>query len=279
MVGHDLDGPALAFIREEEVPEVIGLCLPWIHAAVPPAGTPTSVAIDSRGLLWVQTIEPAVLAAYDDVDRIGEVSLAASSVADTGHALLHAPSPVLLACVSCHPEGGDDGITWDVADQGLRRTQPLRGGLEGTAPFHWGGDLATMADLFHEVRHGRMRASDLSVDYADALQRYIFALPALAPPPTDPDAVEQGEVLFADAGCTTCHNGEQLTNNLTVPLPDYTPKQVPRLRGVALRPPYMHNGRAPDLASAVQEMTEMSSPSMEIGPTEIELLSEYLRSL
>lgn len=37
-----------------------------------------------------------------------------------------------------------------------RRTQALSIGLEGTEPFHWGGDMADMSHLVQIIRDGRM---------------------------------------------------------------------------------------------------------------------------
>ncbi len=44
-----------------------------------------------------------------------------------------------MTCAS-YPEGDDDGRTWTFAPIGRAR-RPLRGGLLGTEPFHWDGDL------------------------------------------------------------------------------------------------------------------------------------------
>ena len=39
--------------------------------------------------------------------------LGGASVFDTGQALFHGNTGSFDACASCHPEGGDDGRTWD----------------------------------------------------------------------------------------------------------------------------------------------------------------------
>lgn len=278
IVGHSMLEPAVAFVGDDDIPETIGQCVPWVRAAATPPGTPIAIAIDGGGRMWVQTLEPAMLTVYDGVDPIGQVELSRTSVVDTGHELFHEPTSSLLACVSCHPEGGEDGLVWDLPGLGLRRTMDLRGGLQGTEPLHWTGDLPTMIDLVEEVRHERMRGPKLDDDYAAALEHWLFALPAASPPPTDPDEVAEGEVLFVDAGCATCHTGPQLTNAVTVPLPWSIPLQVPRLRGVGLRPPYMHDGRAPDLTSATAEMLTISSPTITVGPDEIDRIVEFLRA-
>lgn len=278
VVGHSVVEPAVAFVGDDDIPETIGQCVPWVRATATPPGTPISIAIDGDDRMWVQTLEPAMLTVYEGVDAIGQVELSSGSVLDTGHALFHEPTSSLLACVSCHPEGGEDGLVWDLPALGLRRTIDLRGGLEGTEPFHWAGDLPTMLDLVEEVRHKRMSGPKLDEDYAAALEHWLFSLPAASLPPTDPDEVTQGEALFVDAGCATCHVGPQFTSGQTVPLPWSTPLQVPRLRGVGLRPPYMHDGRAPDLASATVEMLTISPSTIAVGPDEVDLIVEFMRA-
>ena len=86
------------------------------------------------------------------------VDLGGDSVYDTGHELFHRDAGAGIACASCHAEGGDDGHVWQFSDIGPRRTQSVNVGLEGTAPFHWSGDQADIADADgRRVRdaHGR----------------------------------------------------------------------------------------------------------------------------
>jgi cytochrome c peroxidase len=88
----------------------------------------------------------------------------------------------------------------------------------------------------------------------DALQNWLFALQA--PPAirdaTDP-AVQRGQALFnsADIGCSTCHSGAKLTNNLSVSVDSLTAGkfQVPSLIAVGYRAPFMHTGCANNLAA------------------------------
>ena len=61
-----------------------------------------------------------------------------------------------VACASCHPEGGEDGRVWNFTCLGPRRSQSLRGGLSGTEPFHWDGDMPDFSTLVQTVFVGRM---------------------------------------------------------------------------------------------------------------------------
>jgi len=89
-------------------------------------------------------------------------------------------------------------------------------------------------------------------DHVESLFRWIDKIPRMEPPAAeDPAAVERGRALFnqSDVGCASCHNGEKLTNNATVNVQTIGgPFQVPSLRGLAWRAPYMHTGCAPTLA-------------------------------
>jgi mono/diheme cytochrome c family protein len=80
-----------------------------------------------------------------------------------------------------------------------------------------------------------------------ALTRWLDSVPALpAGEPTEASA--RGEALFASAGCPACHGGPAMTNNLTVDVGTGGTFQVPSLRGVRWRAPFLHAGCAPTLA-------------------------------
>jgi mono/diheme cytochrome c family protein len=234
----NLDASKASFCQPQQAPQV-----PGVPATRPPGQL---VAIDGSdaGALFVQTREPATL--WRDDGRV--LQLSSESHADVGHALFHADVNG-LACASCHPEGGEDGRVWKFSPIGARRTPSLRGGIAGTEPFHWDGDLPTLSSLMSEVFVRRMAGPVLEPDQTDALYRWINAIPALPAVVADVAAVARGRALFADAntGCSTCHAGALLTNNATVDVGTGQPLQVPSLRGVAWRAPYLHNGCAPTL--------------------------------
>jgi mono/diheme cytochrome c family protein len=213
-----------------------------------PVGDPTSVAIDGRGRVIVQTREPARLEIV--THRGGSILLSPVSRADTGHQVFHLATQSGLACASCHPEGGDDARTWRFDRIGLRRTQNLRGGVMETVPFHWDGDMRDMRHLTTEVLSGRMAGPSLDDQQTAALGRWIDRLPAMpALPVASGEAVDRGKALFnaAAVGCATCHSGARLTNNLNMVVGTGVTLQVPSLRGVGWRAPYMHDGCAPSL--------------------------------
>ena len=212
--------------------------------AQPVTGQAVAVAYAPDGAVVVQTREPATL----QIPRYRvTVTLSEESREDTGHRLFHSNAGAFLACASCHPEGGDDGHVWNFDPIGPRRTQALRGGLTGTAPFHWDGDMTSFTALVHEVFGRRMNGGSLTAGQITALERWADAqtVPP-ASPPRDASAVTRGRALFDDpsVGCATCHSGPHFTNNATVNVGTGGAFQVPALVGVGWRTPLLHNGCA-----------------------------------
>jgi cytochrome c peroxidase len=181
------------------------------------------------------------------------VPLGGETRADTGHAVFHANSGGGIACASCHPEGGDDGRVWSFSGVGPRRTQSFRGGLLDTAPFHWDGDVPSLHTLSTEVFMNRMSGPKLTDAELAALTSYIDRIPTVRMAPSDVAAVTRGKALFENptVGCAGCHSGPSLTNNETIDVGTGGNFQVPSLRGLALRAPFMHDGCARTLANTL----------------------------
>ena len=214
------------------------------HSSV--QGQIVAVAADSMGQPVVQTREPFTLVVNNQ-----KVTLPGESRKDTGHELFHLATSAGIACASCHPEGREDGHIWKFAGLGPRRTQSISGGILGTEPFHWNGDMTDFLSLAHHVFNERMLGPTLQDDYVAALSKWIDATPAWKQSvPSNPDAVERGRVLFNSAavGCATCHAGAKMTNNTTVDVGTGDKFQVPSLRGVVWRAPFMHDGCAKTLS-------------------------------
>jgi mono/diheme cytochrome c family protein len=230
-------------------------------------GQATAVAYSPRGDLLVQSREPALLtwipSAHVLLSNSGnfEISgeqgtdptvivLGGDSVIDTGHELFHRDAGGGIACASCHAEGAEDGHTWTFSGIGVRRTQALHVGLQGTEPFHWNGDESNLSELMKDVFVGRMGGVPQSADRLAGLSQWLFALqPPAAAEHSDSVAASHGKALFESAatGCATCHSGAKFTNNTSADVGTGGKLQVPSLRGVAYRAPFMHNGCASTL--------------------------------
>lgn len=140
---------------------------------------------------------------------------------------------------------------WNFGDPGSRRTPSLRGPTMGTEPFHWNGDLDTFRALVDLTMVERMLLPGITDPQVDALARYVDAIPYLPRSAREgDDAVARGGAVFEGAACGGCHDGERLTNDETVTMGDVA-VQVPPLREVGLRAPYLHDGSAATLSDAL----------------------------
>jgi hypothetical protein len=216
-------------------------------------GEPVALGYTSDDTLLVQTREPAQLVTpmtslYGNQTYTPTVSLSATEH-DSGFTMFHEPTSSNIACMSCHPEGGDDGHTWHF-DLGFRRTQSIRGGILGTAPFHWSGDQANMSVLSHDVFSERMGGGTMTEAQTTVLGTWVNRIPQLPTRSTlDMAAVSRGQAVFTKADCQSCHSGAAFTNNENKDVGTGEKFQVPSLLGVAAHGPFMHDGCAPDLMS------------------------------
>jgi mono/diheme cytochrome c family protein len=242
-------------------------------------GQVVAIAYDSLGRRLVQTREPYLLVVGNQA-----VTLPGESLRDTGHELFHLGTVGGIACASCHPEGHEDGHVWTFTGLGPRRTQSIGGGILGTEPFHWNGDMTDFGMLAHEVFGNRMSGPTLMPEHVQALANWIDKIPALKPEPVlDAAAVDRGRALFQDPtiGCATCHAGAKMTNNATVVVGTGAPFQVPSLLGVAWRAPYLHSGCAPTLEARFGDCGggDLHGHTSELTASNRADLVRYLQSL
>jgi hypothetical protein len=212
-------------------------------------GQPIAVAFDGAGELLVQSREPAALYIMtpDRTQVWKTITLATDSREDTGHAVFHSNTGAGVTCASCHAEGGDDAHIWQFENLGPRRTPALHGTAANTEPYHWDGSQKDMTDIVTHVFEGRMSGPKLQDDQVKALKQWINALPAPTPLHGMNESASRGMKLFASQGCSGCHAGSMLTNNQTIDVGTGGGFQVPSLKGVAWRSPFLHDGCASTL--------------------------------
>lgn len=241
----------------------------------------TSVAFTDEDTLVMFSREPAQLLIQPHLPDGGVdvIELEGEPRFDTGHEIFHRATESGLSCASCHPEGTDDGFVWRFEGLGPRRTQPLDIALAETAPFHWDGEMHDLDVLMSEVLAHRMGGKRQSSERAEAFRSWLFAQerPAARMAPDDAELVAEGEALFTSYACTKCHGGAELGGVTTEKFRD-ADLQVPSLRRVALRPPYMHDGRSLTLEGAVTDMIDATVPGT-IDPHAVDALTAYLRTL
>lgn len=212
-----------------------------------------------------------------------------------------------LSCATCHPDGGDDGQVWDLtaAGEGLRNTISLQG---HTGPLRWTGSADEVQDIEGDLRHvfggaGMIVDDDwlddplgaptagLSADL-DALAAYVDTLTT---PPVSPwITLGGGADLFVRKGCDACHDpatgytDSSLERGWRYDIGTITPESgsrlggpldgfdTPSLLGVWATAPYLHDGSAPNLESAIGAHVV---PGLSLTPQDKVTLAAFLRTL
>jgi len=209
------------------------------------------------------------------------VAIAETPAAHEGRRLFHSDVGAGIACASCHPEGMDDGVAWNLDGRMSLRTHYLRGGLVGTEPLHWRGEIFDFHTLMEstmgaQMGAGRIRLQDSAVVYEWLEELPLFPAPLEFPESFDRETAEHGAGLFHDMGCANCHPGGELGQS-TAPTPDGLTLQPPRLTNLRYRAPYMHNGCAetlddvPRCGNAHRSLRDISSEDWSALRTYLEL--------
>jgi len=213
-----------------------------------------------------------------------------------------------VACASCHPNGREDGHTWQFAE-GERNTPSLVGkSLKDTKPYHWDGAFTEFDGLEHVLQQ-RMGGSGITKeDFQDILD-YLDSEPAPDNPNRATDGTltelqKQGEELFkGKAACASCHTGEAKTDNQfwdvgtqfsTIPLSKLelgagswqpsdrqpTPPNTPSLRGIFATAPYLHDGSMATLEARIRNNPgEKHGLTRNLTDDEVKALAAYLRAI
>ncbi len=259
-----------------------GICAPNFPD-VAPVGQVTGVAYTPQNSLVVHTREPSAvwILGPSQARSQKQILLTGATVSSPGHALFHDATGA-IACASCHPEGGDDGHVWTLFSQTVR-TQSLAGGVIETAPFHWSGAIPNLQSLLDDTFVTRMGAAPPTSPVVASLSSFMESIPRpKVAAPAAMDVMEHGRTLFNDAaiGCSNCHSGEALTNNTTVDVGTGGRFQVPSLRGVSLRGPWMHDGCAATLKDRFGPCGGKSHGNLAgLAPGDIDALVSYLGTL
>jgi YVTN family beta-propeller protein len=124
-----------------------------------------------------------------------------------------------VACATCHLEGRSDAVTWLFA-QGPRDTPTNAGGTLDTGFLFRTADRTQVQDYWKTIDVEQGGAFNIhnaaQVPLLDALADFVnYAIPTPIPPTTDPTLVAQGETVFNQVGCATCHSGPAKTDSGT----------------------------------------------------------------
>lgn len=198
-----------------------------------------------------------------------------------------------FTCASCHPNGGADGLTWDLERDGVgnfKKTKSLLG-IKDTAPYGWHGSSPTLADRVGGTLRTLHRHEPTESEVND-LVAYLESLPPPKPLPVraeDRPAVARGKVLFEGKGqCANCHHrGSMLDDSAGHDVGTRGPTDTqdrfdtPALRGVVYNTPYLHDGRAATLAAVFTRHNERKrhGSAHVLSNQELNDLIAYLKSL
>ncbi len=253
-------------------------CLPPTTATQYLDGHVTALAYDVEGRLLAQRRFPTSL----EILGRASIPLGGSPVADAGLELFYRPTSRGVSCATCHPEGEEDGMTWNFAAFGPRRTQSVSGQVTATAPLHWQGDRRDMSTLLNDTLVSRMGGQAPSDQEVVGLERYLDGLPRVVPPRSnDAEDVLQGANLFTKLRCDGCHAGPLLTDNFSHDVGTGGEFQTPSLRGIAYRAPFMHDGCAATLRDRFTSCggDERHGEIADLSDGELDQLVAYLESL
>ena len=243
------------------------------------AGGPRGLAVaPARGLAWVDgafdnaitrlPIDAMLAPTTTQLTRVRPLPQPYSAAARAGRKAFHDASnqhltPLgVVACSSCHADGGDDGLVWHLhagmVTPRVRRSQHLGAAPIGVAGLHWDAEFSQLFDLLQSTVPNLMGGDALLLNPGDFTAYLQEIVQTPVPPAGDAAAIARGKALFdsAQLDCRRCHSGDAytdlqqhvaLTPMTTLPGDTLTTVRTPSLRGVFLRAPYFHDGRAPDL--------------------------------
>lgn len=218
-------------------------------------GQPIGIRYIDNQRIVVQLRDPPALqilpAQRPSSSSYAPLDLPGDYVTTQGHTLFHtAPEDSILACASCHMEGGDNGHVFQFDPDGPRRTQNLTSVLRTFSAFHWAGDMPTFTALAHDTFTKRMGGPTLTESEITSLLDFVEAIPEVPTGDGGSSAAAQrgSDLFFGLAECNECHTGPALSDGTIRDVGTAGKFRVPPLSGVRLRAPYMHNGCAATLA-------------------------------
>ncbi len=195
-----------------------------------------------------------------------------------------------ISCTSCHQEDtSSDGLNWDLANDGLGNAKNNKSLQDAhfSPPAMWSG---VRAGLFDGVGAGERFQGFVPMAHVQGPITEYLSHPDRAPSPyrkADPVVLERGRKLFTAAACDLCHPAPFYTDlkfhdvGFGAPNDFRNRFDTPSLKSCYRTPPYLHDGRAPDLHALFTEHNPNDLHGRTKGFTAQELddLIAYVRSL
>ena len=195
-------------------------------------------------------------------------------------------------CASCHPDIRADALNWDLLNDGMGNPKNTKSLLFShvTPPSMM---LAVRATAEDAVRAG-IKHIQFAVRPEEEAQAIDEFLKALRPVPSPylvnralSESAQRGQVLFEQAGCIQCHNGDYFTDLKQYDVGTGKGREegkafdTPTLREVWRTAPYLHDGRAATMVEVLSTANPEDTHGITQSLTETQLqdLAAYVLSL
>jgi YVTN family beta-propeller protein len=302
--------------RKNELPNHLGISVKYVLKRIPVGRSPRGLAVskDGRFVYTADGLDDTV-SVIDTArqQRVAVIDLGGPreiTLARKGERIFHSAEVTYgrqFSCHTCHPDGGIDGITYDIEPDGLGvnpvDNRTLRGILD-TAPFKWTGKNPSLSrQCGPRLAVFFTRIDPFTPEQVVALDRYICTIPR------NPnryrkgteltEAQRRGKLLFerthTNSGemipkenrCNFCHSGPYYTNRQRMDvgtrfaLDTNGRFDVPHLNNIYETAPFLHDGSSDTL----EEIWTMFNPDDKHGVTndmtkdQLNDLVEYLKTL
>ncbi len=303
--------------RQEVLPHHLGISTEYVAERIEVGRSPRGMAVspDNNYLYVADGLDDAIsVIDITQLERVDVIDLGGPDTVTTaryGERIFHDAQYTFgrqFSCHSCHPDGGIDGITYDIEPDGLGfnpvDNRSLRG-INDTAPFKWEGTNPSLKrQCGPRLAAFFTRVDPFEPEQAEALDRYIVTISM--PPnryreigedltPAQRRGKRIFERIYDNSGnlipkenrCNYCHRPPYYTDRETHNvgtsswLDTHGTFDTPHLTNIYMSPPYLHDGRA----SSLEEIWTVYNPNDTHGLTndltkaELNDLIEYLKTL
>jgi len=304
--------------RTNILPNHLGISTEYVLERIPVGQSPRGMVVstDNKYLYVADGLDDAI--SVIDINsrrRIKVIDLGGPeeiTQARYGERLFHSGENTYIrqfSCHSCHPDGGIDGLTYDIEPDGLGinpvDNRTLRG-INDTAPFKWTGKNPTLQrQCGPRLAAFFTRIDPFTPEQSAALDRYIVTIPRPPNRYRTGDELTQAqrrgkrifERVFDNSGnsisdekrCDYCHSYPYFTSRENFDVgtsswldtDNHSTFDVPHLNNIYATPPYLHDGRA----STLDEIWTIYNPKDKHGLTndltkdQLNDLIEFLKTL
>jgi YVTN family beta-propeller protein len=302
--------------RQEILPNHLGVATEYVLKRIPVGRSPRGLAIspDGKYLYAADALDDTV--SVIDIDKQAYQYLIdlggpkEITMTRTGERIFHNAQITFgqqFSCHTCHPDGGIDGITYDIEPDGLGinpvDNRTLRGILD-TAPFKWTGKNPTLSrQCGPRLAVFFTRIDPFTPEQVIALERYICTIPR------NPNrylegsrltaAQRRGKVVFDRTHdnmgneipktnrCNYCHSGPYFTNRKKMDvgtashLDTHSVFDVPHLNNIYETSPFLHDGRSDTLEEiwTIFNPDDLHGVTNDMTKDQLNDLIEYLKTL